>query len=318
MAEINIPLCAVSYGDTGFGDCVLDPKKIKGAFQVTSSFVITDSDLLDLQQFLKDKVLAPIGQRIFPMHNFISIADNTEDIQIETTDYGTKLPTRDGDYDLTFRYQEGGVMLHQEIQKNRGTGKYFIFYDEDGVLYGYKTAEGMKGIPALFIAQPWRFATGSTAAQYLLRFIFQPQYINYGNLAYIGTSNEGFNLFDIKGLQDVVLKLVNLVGNVATVLAITKISGVNMYDAFSTNLTETTAWKAKNETGGTVAVTGISANPTASGDKGGFDVTFSSVPFTAADKVYLYWADADVLAVSPILVNGYDVTTPLEIEAPGS
>lgn len=314
--RLNKPVCAVSYGNTGFGNCYLDPKKIVGAFQVTEDFILTKSILSDLQGYLKEQVLAPIGSRIFPYHKFIGITDNTEDIQIETTDYGAKIPTRDGDYDLVFRFAEGGVTTFQEMQKNAGSGKYFIFYDQDGVLFGYNTKEGIRGIPMLFIAQPWRFATGSTSAQYLLRFIFAPVYINYGNLGYVKALE--FNFFDIKGLQDVTLDLVNLAGNVATVLAETTISAVNMYTQYNTNLQQTGAWKAVDQDGNTVAITSVTGVANAEGGRGGFQVTFNTVAFNAADKVYLYWAEPAVLAATPILVKGFDVSTPLEIEAPAS
>lgn len=314
--KLNTPVCAVSYGNTGFGECYLEPGKIVGAIQVPKDFVITEADMIDLQAFLEAKTLAPIGQRIFIMKDFVALTDNTEDIQIETTDYGNKIPTRDGDYDMTFRYVKGGVSLHQEIQKNRGSGKYFLFFDENGVLYGYKTKEGLKGIPTLFIAQPWRFPTGSTGAQYLLRFIFAPQYINYGNLGYIPVTE--FNLFDINGLENVTLTLANLAGAVATVLALTSISGVNMADAFSTNLAQVGAWTAKDEDGNTVTITTVTANPTAEGDQAGWNITFSTIPFNAADKVYLRLAAPATLAAAPINVTGYDTSEPLEIEAPGS
>lgn len=315
LTRLNVPVCAVEYGNTGFGDCVLDPKKIVGALQVTSDFLITKSLLPTLQEYLEEKVLADIGLRIFPYHNFIGITDNTEDLQIETTDYGTKIPTRDGDYDLTFRFQKGGVIVFNEMQKNAGDGKFFVFYDQDNNLFGYNTKDGIRGIPTLFIAQPWRMATGSTAAQYLLRFIFAPIYINKGNLGYVRPK---FNLFDIKGLQNVTLELVNLAANVATVIARTTVSGANMYQQFSTNLQQTAAWKAEDEEGNTIAITGVTPVANVEGSEGGFQVTFSTVPFNAADKVYLHWANPSVLAATPILISGYDVSVPLEIEAPGS
>lgn len=316
LIKLNQPVCAVEYGNTGYGECFLDPKKIVGAFQVTADFVIGPAQLADLQGFLEEKVLADIGMRIFAYHKFVGITDNTEDIQIETTDYGNKIPTRDGDYDLTFRFTEGGVTTYQEMQKNRGAGKYFIFYDQDNNLFGYKTKEGLRGIPTLFITQPWRFATGSTSAQYLLRFIFAPVYINYGNLAYLKATD--FNFFDIRGLQDVTLELVNLVANVATVIARTTVSAANMYLAYSTNLQQSAAWTVKDEEGNDVPVTGVAAVANAQGDQGGFAVTMAPTQFNAADKVYMRWAVPRILSATPILVNGFDVSQPLEIEAPAS
>jgi hypothetical protein len=315
MAEINVPNCQEVYGNSGYGDCAFDPKKIKGAFQVPLDFVITAADVANLRQFLQNKVLADPGERIYPYHGFINLTDNTEDTQIETTDYGAKIITREGDYDLLFRYLNGGAMLHQQIQKNAGPGKAFIFYDEIGNIIGYKTPDGLQGIPTLFHVPSWRFATGSVAATYNLRFIMESFYLNYGNLGYI--SERRFVLSDIKGLQDVTLNLVNLVSNVATIIARTTVSGVNMAVAYSANLT-TGAWQAFDENGNEVPVTNVAPNPNASGTQAGWDVTMSAVEFNAADKVYLSWISASELAVTPYLVKGFDTSFPLEIEAPGS
>lgn len=315
MAEINIPICQEMYGNSGYGDCAFDPKKIKGAFQVPLDFVITANDIANLRQFLQNKVLADPGERIFPYHGFINLTDNTEDTQIETTDYGAKIITREGDYDLLFRYLNGGAMLHNLIQRNAGPGKAFLYYDEVGNIIGYKTTEGLKGVPTLFHVPNWRFATGSAAATYNLRFIMESFYLNYGNLGFI--SERRFVLSDIKGLQDVTLNLVDLVSNVATIIARTTISGVNMAVAYSANLT-VGAWVAYDENGNDVPVTNVSPNATASGTQPGWDITFSPTEFNAADKVYLSWIAAGELAVSPYLVKGFDVSIPLEIEAPGS
>jgi len=315
--ELNTPVCAKRYGNTGYGDCWFDPKKIKGAIQVPADFVLTASDLLDLQSFLQEKTMAPIGQRIFMYHNFVGITDNTEDVQIETMDYGNKEVTRDGDYDITFRRRVGGVSLHQETQKNAGNGKYFLFYDENGVIFGYKTKAGITGIPdVLFYVGPWRMATGSTSAMYNLRFIFSPIYINNGNLGFVQV--DGFNIFDIKGLQDVDMTLVSLVGNVATVLLKTKISGVNLFTTYASNLAQTAAYKILNEQGGTVPLTAVTQHANAQGNEGGFDLTMDNAAFNASDKVYVKLIEADELAEAPVLVVGYDQSEPLEIEAPGS
>lgn len=315
MTEINVPSCQEVYGNSGYGDCAFDPKKVKGAFQVPLDFIITANDVANLRQFLQNKVLADPGERIYPYHGFINLTDNTEDTQIETTDYGAKIVTREGDYDLLFRYLNGGAMLHNLIQRNAGPGKAFLYYDEVGNIIGYKTPEGLKGVPTLFHVPSWRFATGSAAATYNLRFIMESFYLNYGNLGYISVRN--FVLSDIKGLQDVTLSLVNLVSNAATIIARTTVSGVNMATLYSANLT-VGAWEAFDENGNEVPITTVTPNAAASGTQPGWDITFSTVEFDAADKVYLSWIASGDLAIAPYLVKGFDTSIPLEIEAPAS
>lgn len=307
MATINKPLCATSYGNTGFGDCFLEPSKIVGAIQVPSNFEISESDLATLQAFFETKIHAAIGTRIFPYHNFISVTDNTEDVSITTTDYGAKYITRDGFYDFSFRYFRGGVQLHQEIAKNAGSNKYFLFYDDNGVLYGYTTGGKLKGIPVdIFYVNPWRLPTGADGAQYLLRFIINPIYMNKGNLGFIKVKDAlNFNLFDIVGLQEVTLTIIDQAGNVATVQAKTKISDVNLYDAYKTNLLQTTAWRAFKSDGTASSVTNVADN---AADEA-FDVTVNDADYQAevdGAEMKIQLALASILRAAPISMEGFD------------
>lgn len=307
MATINKPLCATSYGNTGFGDCFIEPDKFVGAIQVPSNFEIAESDLTDLQAFFETKIHAAIGTRIFPYHNFITVTDNTEDVSITTTDYGAKYITRDGFYDFSFRYLKGGVQLHQEIGKNAGSNKYFLFYDGNGVLYGYTTGGKLKGIPVdIFYVNPWRPATGADAANYTLRFIINPVYMNKGNLGFIKVKDAlEFNMFDIVGLQEVVLTIIDQTNNVATVQVRTKISDVNLYDAYKTNLLQTTAWRAFKSDDTASSVTSVADNAT---DEA-FDVTVNALHYAqefdgAEMKIQL--AIPSVLKAAPISLEGFE------------
>jgi hypothetical protein len=307
MANLNNPLCATGYGNTGFGDCYLEPSKIVGAIQVPADFGIAESDTATLQDFLESKIHAAIGTRIFPYHNFISVTDNTEDVTINTTDYGAKIFIRDGYYDFTFRYLKGGVSAHQEFAKNEGSGKYFLLYDDNGVLYGYESDGLLKGIPVeLFKVLPWRPATGAEAAQYLMRFIINPVYMNKGNLGYLKVKDAlGFNLFDIVGLQEVELTIIDQTANVATVKVTSKVSGVDLYGTYKTNLLQSTAWRAFKSNGSASSVTGVADN---TADEA-FDVTVNPTHYQQeADgaRMKIQLAIASVLKASPILMEGFD------------
>lgn len=311
MSKMNVPICATAYGNTGYGDCYVEPSKIVGAIQVPSNFEIAEANVPQLQSFLESKISAAIGTRIFPYHNFISVQDSTEEETINTTDYGAKIFIRDGYYDFQFRYLKGGVMAHQQFAKNEGTGKYFLFYDDNNTLYGYKSGTSLKGIPCeLFKVKPWRFPTGAEAAQYNMRFIINPIYMNKGNLGYIRV--EEFNVFDIVGLQDVELKLVSQASNAVTVKALSRVSAVDLYDVYSSNLNQAVAWKAVNESGISVAITSVALDAV----NKAWVVTLNSGTFAASDKVYLKLADASVLEASPILMSGFDTSVALTVEAP--
>lgn len=272
-----------------------------------SNFEIAEDDLATLQEFLNTKIHAGIGTRIFPYHNFIAVTDNTEDVNITTTDYGAKYINRDGFYDFSFRYLKGGVQIHQEYAKNAGSNKYFLFYDDNGVLYGYTTGGKLKGIPVdIFYVNPWRLPTGADQASYLLRFIINPVYMNKGNLGFIKVKEAlEFNLFDILGLQDVVLVLLEANANVATIQVRSKISDVNLYSAYKTNLLLTAAWKAFKSSGDASSITTVADN---AADEA-FNVTVNALhyqqEFDGAEMLIQLQASA-VLKASPILMEGFE------------
>lgn len=303
MATLNKPLCATNYGNTGVGTCFLEPDKFIGAIQVTGDFKIAQSDVADLLAFLTTKIHAAIGTRIFPGPKLINLTDNTEDSTINTTDYGVKIFVKDGFYDWTFRYLKGGVQLHQELAKNAGANKYFLFFDKNNVLYGYSSGGYLKGIPVeQYLLPPWRLNSGSEAALYNQRFIIDPIYLNQGNLGFLQVD---FNLIDVVGLQDIELRIIDQAANVATVQVRSKISDVNLYDTFKTSLLQTAAWRAFKSSGVLSSVTTIADN---AADEG-FDVTVNYNDWAAefdGASMKIQLSIPSVLKASPILMSGFE------------
>lgn len=304
MATLNKPLCATNYGNTGVGTCFLEPDKFIGSIQVTSDFKIAQSDVANLLDFLTTKIHAAIGTRIFPGPKLITLTDNTEDSTINTTDYGVKIFVKDGFYDWTFRYQKGGVQLHQELAKNGGANKYFLFFDKNNVLYGYQSGGYLKGIPVeQYLLPPWRLNTGSEAALYNQRFIIDPIYLNQGNLGFLQV--EDINLIDLAGLQDVELTIIDQSNNVATVQVRSKISDVNLYDAYKTNLLQTSAWRFFKSDGSASSVTSVADNPS---DEG-FDVTGNYNDWAAefdGASMLIKLSIPSFLKAAPILMEGFE------------
>lgn len=303
MATLNKPLCATNYGNTGVGECFIDLDKLIGAIQVPPNFQIAQSDVPALLAFFETKIHAAIGTRVFPYPKLTNITDNTEDITINTTDYGDKIYVKDGFYDWTFRYLNGGVQLHQELAKNGGANKHFLFFDKNSVLVGYKSGAYLKGIPVdQFRVLPWRPNTGAESALFNLRFIIDPVYLNGGNLGFLKVD---FNLLDLVGLQDVELTVLDQTANVATVQVRSKISDVNLYGTFKTSLLQTTAWRAFKSSGAATTVTGVADNPT---DEA-FNVTVNALAYAqefdgASMKIQL--AIPSVLKAAPILMEGFE------------
>ena len=306
MATLNKPLCATNYGNTGVGTCFLEPDKFIGAIQVTGDFKISQSDVADLLAFLNTKIHAAIGTRIFPGPKLINLTDNTEDSTINTTDYGVKIFVKDGFYDWTFRYLKGGVQLHQELAKNAGANKYFLFFDKNNVLYGYSSGGYLKGIPVeQYLLPPWRLNSGSEAALYNQRFIIDPIYLNQGNLGFLQVD---FNLIDVVGLQDIELRIIDQAANVATVQVRSKISDVNLYETFKTSLLQTAAWRAFKSSGVLSSVTTVADN---AADEA-FDVTVNALAYQQefdGASMNIQLAIPSVLKASPILMSGFEDKT---------
>lgn len=303
MATLNKPLCATNYGNTGVGECFIDLDKIIGAIQVPPGFQIAQSDVAGLLAFFETKIHAAIGTRVFPYPKLSNITDNTEDITINTTDYGDKIYVKDGFYDWTFRYLNGGVQLHQELAKNSGANKHFLFFDKNSVLIGYKSGAYLKGIPVdQFRVLPWRPNTGAESALFNMRFIIDPIYLNNGNLGFLKVD---FNLLDLAGLQDVELTILDQTANVATVQVRSKISDVNLYETFKTSLLQTVAWRLFKSSGSLSSVTNVADN---AADEA-FDVTGNyndwAAEFDGASMKFQL-AIPSVLKAAPIEMEGFE------------
>jgi hypothetical protein len=303
MATLNKPLCATNYGNTGVGECFVDLDKIIGAIQVPPNFQIAQSDVAGLLAFFETKIHAAIGTRVFPYPKLTNITDNTEDITINTTDYGDKIYVKDGFYDWTFRYLNGGVQLHQELAKNGGANKNFLFFDKNSVLIGYKSGAYLKGIPVdQFRVLPWRPNTGAESALFNMRFIIDPIYLNGGNLGFLKVD---FNLLDLTGLQDVELTIIDQAANVATVKVRSKISDVDLYSTYKTNLLETTAWRLFKSDGSASSITNVADN---AADEA-FDVTGNYADWAAefdGAEMTIKLAIPSVLKAAPIEMEGFE------------
>lgn len=267
MNNLNELNCDVLYKNVGFGTCVLEPGLIKGVILFNASKTFTDEEREALADTLQAMAYADsVSGRAYPLHEFLQVTDNTEDVTIQTFDYGTKAFVRDGDYDFTAQFLNGGLCLLGSLRSLNGN-KYALFYDDKGVIYGTVDADRLKTIPIQFYAQPWRLRTGSTAPQFLVRFIFRPEYLNE-SLAYIKLARLS-DITNITGLQDVNI-IVNSFsdgGGLANVKLVTACGAVNIGELYSTELAAAAMFVATNQDTGAV-------------------ITISTVSFVSASKTF--------------------------------
>src|ERR1051325_5733244 len=264
--KVNEIACATDLRNTGYGTCVVNPKKIVGGWKVPPDFSIPDAFATTptaLRTYLDDACLNDVAmQRLFPVYGFKAITSNSEDLVQQTLGYGSQVPIRDGNYRWTFQFTDGGLCLLKALQSHNYQASRWIFIDEDGLLIGWRRqmvnggSYDLAGIPVTFHALKWDPNDGANVASYRLYYDFEPQYIN----KYLGFLKlEGFSAEEITGLQD--LNLVQSGVSAAGVIKLlvkTGCDGSNVYDlpGFSAALASTSMWTATNAiTGAAITIT---------------------------------------------------------------
>lgn len=260
MATIlNAANCAVNVGNTGSPDCVFDPQLIVGGYLVPSAFELTAANLATeatLQTALRAAILAPKGQRIYPLPYGEALTDNSADVTLQQLSGGASIPVKDGDYDITQQYLRGGACVSNQIRKFTGTNYKFIALDADGTLIGTKNTagDGIKGAPLIyFYGYPYKFNTGSEVTAYRYRLAMRPKYFNE-LVAFAKTSD--FDPFDLPGLTNVILANTVRAANVLTVTT-TLCAGSNLADLFPTELVNVANWSVLGTAGAAVTITSI-------------------------------------------------------------
>lgn len=258
--KLNQLVCANAVSNTGFGNCFLDMQQIIGAFIVPVGFELTASEIQTLQASLiaKTKVATKLN-RAFPVHKFVQMSDGSEDNQLQTFGYGGKKVVREGDYDWTFEFTEGGLCLLQGLRSFNSNGRWaIIFYDANFILFGTTgtTAGSLYGINTKTLwTKPWKPNDGSKTAMYSLQVVFEPDQIN-DDLAYVQADSY---LTDIEGIQDILMTVnsFNEGTGVVNVSLFTR-CGTDLFEVFPTEFAVTAVWSAANaSTGGVIAVSSV-------------------------------------------------------------
>jgi len=288
MSSLNQAFCASSGGNTGIDDCSLTLKNIVRGFLVPKSFELTAAQLADPDTALAALIAATKSDnaslRVYPLPEVVGITDSSEDVVLQTLGYGTPVPVRQGNYNLTFAYLAGGNCVNGALQKfNQGNYRY-LGVDAGGVLFGVKSGTSLKGIPLdYFNADKFKFADGTNVTGFAYRISFKPEYLN-GNLGFV--QMDLLSLMEIDGLHNVVLVQSGARAlGVFKVLAMTGCAGTNMYDLYDTELASAALWKV-TEAGKDITITSVVADPNIKG----FTITMST-------------ADPDYVAGGPFFVT---------------
>jgi hypothetical protein len=291
--------CSENTKNVGYGSCVLDWKIIKGAFIYDAPRTFTDAEIADLQATLEaDASKDSKTGRVFPVHNFIAPTDNSEAVVVETFDYGSKQPVRDGFNDWTFQFADGGACLSNALRTHNGK-RYVLFYDKDFKIMGWKKSAGFSTIPQEYIyTSPFKLATGSNVAKYLIQFVFDPKYSNEE----ADVVKSPFDLSEIVGLQDVeiVVNSFDQDTGVANVTLQTICGADNIFDQYNAQLVGA-SFTASDEDGNTVAVSTVDP---VTGNKT-FNIGLNVADFPDSGIVTLKGAAISVLTGQNII--GYEI-----------
>jgi len=259
---LNTKICLAGGANTGFGDCTLDIKNIVGLFLVPQGTEISETDLLDLGAYLADKINAnDPAERFYPVHGFEEVADNSEEVQVQTFGYGGKAVTREGEYDWTFRFINGGICLSNSLRKFNASKKDVFFIDANGILFGSFANDALRSVPlTLFYAPPFGLNDGANTANYGVRVSFKPNFINE-NLGFVDTSSMNLILSTFKGLQNLIL--VPIDPENAPVVKIKAVAGCdrrNLFDALSADLDAPAVWSATSVDGTALTVSTVTTD----------------------------------------------------------
>lgn len=251
MSILNQAICAINLRNTGTSTCVFDPKLIAGAIELPVDRVLTQAEMDALQATLAAGILAPLKKnRFYPINDFRTPTDGSEDTVVQTMGDGSKVVVRDGNYNWTFQYIEGGLCRSNALRSHNFRKSSWLFYDANNVLIGWRKLDaggvnyGLAGVPVMFHAKPWKMATGSEIAGYMVMFDFKPEYIN----DYFGAVKATFPLSSLQGLQNLVLQSVAApASGVYKIRVSTSCDLENQYDTFGALLASGALWTAVNE-----------------------------------------------------------------------
>lgn len=306
--------CETSAKNVGFGKCVVDWKIMEGFIMFDTAKSFTAAELDDIIQTIQDLANSDTKSlRAYPINDVFNWTDNSEDVVIQTSDIGKKIVVRDGDYDWTSQHTKGANCLLEALQSHNGD-VHMLYFDKEGKLLGTKRNGLFSTIPVMLHGLSWKTATGSTVAQYLVRHIFNSEYVNGGNAAFVKC-----NLVDLKGitaLQDlkIVVNSFNDVTGVANIKILTECGSANVGQIYNSEFVAGLFTAENAETGDAITVT----SKTYFANNGSFDIQLdaSDGHYPTDGKILLGLVAPSVLSAAGI--TGYELFEKAELEVVNS
>jgi len=311
MAIGNAIQCASISANTGIGQCWFDPKNIIGAILCPRN---TSLPLATLPAALEAAALSSSTlTRILPIYGLGNPQDSSEGLVVEAFSTGQEEVVREGYTKWQFQLiGAGGLDLSIKLRKLNGVPMDFYFIDSNNIIIGTQDSANpgtyIKAIPSTGGYQwtdPWKMNDGSKVAQYNIKFVFQPGFINE-NLVYAAT---GINMQSVVlGLQDVVLSspAANATSGSFNISATVVNGQVDMYANYATDLASASLWVATNTaTGANITIDSVTATSsfTAAPSSDGWVIALATTapPYPASGTVTFSLASPSVLSTAGVL-----------------
>jgi len=261
--------CAGNFGNTGFGECFTDFGMPKFIFFVPRGFKGDLTSIATIKADLEALLLEDVpSQRGYPVNGIVNVTSNSEDVVVQTFNTGAIAKVRDGNYDMTFQWIQGGFCLLYGLLKGNGKNQPFFIGTDNGFLIGTDTGDGLLSPikPNFVNANKFTWSDGTNVSAYTLRLNFEPAQVNQ-NVNFVDFSSDG-GLSYFEGLQG--LQNVNLAQAAARALGVLKVKAstscgsVDMYDLYSADLAVVGAWVATNRlTGNVITITSVAVDANA-------------------------------------------------------
>jgi len=308
--------CLNNAQNTGVDACFLDPKRIVGIiltprnYQVAAAIITTGLAGV-LTQLQADINNTSKSARIYPVNGFETGSDSSEALVVQTMSYGGKHVVREGMLDWGYQFVNGGLSLSKKLRSFNGTGHDFFLIDSDNNLIGTSgtDATGSPCLQAISISNgffwciPWKVNEGTKIAEYAVRIVFQPQFIN--DLVQFIAFGASYNLPTLlTGLQSIILTSpsANATAGSYNIVPYTQDSKTNLYDTLDTELVAA-SWVATNDAGLPIAITSVTPGAAVGGAGiGGYVIALSTAdpnyPTVAGKKVTINFASPSVLTTN--------------------
>jgi len=258
MSILNVPTCTTDRGNTGTPACYFDIKHIKSVILAPATQSFSAANMADVDTFIaamQAATIAGTSARIYPVSNFVGVTDNTEEAVFETSGYGDKRFTREGDYQFKFEFWKGGMCLNKQLRKfNKGSWSVYLV-DAQNQVWGKKVGTALAGFSASIYTEKPKINDGTAATKYMIDLSLpNPEELadDFG-VVVLDCSFDDF----VKGILNVNITVTVSTEADVTYTIATECGNDDLYDFYADELADTDAIILKNNSGTPVVASAV-------------------------------------------------------------